>query len=463
MPCHWRGPLTGQATLEIIIALTILTVGLTSAALVIFGGQSLSLDSAENSKALRLAEQGLEEARTTARYDFSGLATSSSTENEFLKEVLVTSVNTSTKKIVSRVSWSTDPLRKQNIELTTLVTNWAGLDDTGGDTGGGGLIGDWLNPTTLGSVDLGPGNSATDLDVVNKIVYMTAEASAQSKPDFFVINATNGQSPYIVSNLDVGLGLNGIDVAGNYAYVASSDSNAQLQVIDITNGADPVLIKSYKLPEVSGSGAVGNSIFYSNSRIYIGTKNATGPEFHIIDVSNPLNPIDIGSFEVGGDVNEIHVNGDTVYIATSVNTGELEILDTSNLTSTTKIGYFDAPGGYDGKSVYLVGKKVYLGRQTGSGDEFRVIDVSDSSSPQSLGSANIGYDVNNVLVRDYLAFLNVADANQEFQVWNVSDPSSSTRISSFNFPQVANGIDYEDNLVYVAVRSNDALRVITSQ
>ena len=43
-----------------------------------------------------------------------------------------------------------------------------------------------------------------------------------------------------------------------------------------------------------------------------------------------------------------------------------------------------------------------------------------------------------------------------------SSSTSPVLHSSFNFPQVATGVDYEDNLVYVSVRSNDALRIITS-
>ena len=68
-----------------------------------------------------------------------------------------------------------------------------------------------------------------------------------------------------------------------------------------------------------------------------------------------------------------------------------------------------------------------------------------------------------VVARDDLAFIASSNSNREFQVINISDPNNPSLWSYFNFPQVATGIDYEDNLVYVSVRSNDALRIITSQ
>jgi len=457
----------GQSTIEILIALTVLTISLTGAAAVIFSSQSLSVDAQESNQAIRLAGKGLEAARALARDDFSALASSSSTKDEFLEEVAVENVGATTKKVTSRVSWRTDPLRVQKVELTTLMTNWYSSVSSGGDTGGGGLAGDWSRPKTLSSIDLGPGNSATDLDVINKIVYLSAIASSLSKPDFFVINATDGQNSYIVSELDTGPGLNSVDVAGSYAYVANNSVNAQLQIIDLTNAANPVLIKSYKLPNTSGPGAIGNSIFYSNSKVYIGTQKATGPEFHIIDVSSANNPTELGSFEINADVNGIRVVGSTAYLAVSSN-DELKILDVSNPANITQIGNYDAPGdSEDGKSLFLVGTKLYLARLLGGNHddhhELHVLDVSNPASPQNLGSKNFTSSINDIAVRDNIAFLATDDSNEEFQALDVSNPASITKISSFNFPNIATGIDYEDNLIYVAVRSNDALRIITSQ
>jgi Tfp pilus assembly protein PilV len=450
----------GQSTLEIVIAITILTIGLSAAVLVIFEGQSVSLDTQESNQAINLARQNLENSAVAT--DFSSIASGSSTQGEFTKEIIVVSTDANTKRVTSRVSWSTDPRRVQNVELTTLVTDWKNTAATGGDTGGGGTTGDWTIPQTLGSIDLGPGNSATDLDVVNKIVYLTAVASAESKSDFYIVNASDGQNPYIVSNVNTGPGLNSIDVAGNYAYVANNKTMSQLQVIDITNGALPYLLKSYTLPGVSGNGAIGNAIFYYNFRVYLGTKTATGPEFHVIDVSNPANPTELGSYEVSADVSDISVNGATAYLAIG-GTYEVIALDVTNPGNIQLLGSYDiVSDNSDGQSVYTSGNNLYLGL-TGSTKDFSIWDSSNPAALKLLGSADIGgTSVNGITVRDNLAFLATSASNKEFQVWDISSSTNPTLWSSFNFPQVASGIDYENNLVYVSVRSNDALRIITT-
>ncbi len=458
--------MTGQSTLEIIIALAILTISISAVIIISFGNQSFSIDTEVNNQALYKAKEILENARATARQNFNSLTSASTTDGMFLKETLVGNLGTYEKKITSIISWQTSPLKNQKVELSTIVSDYKSVINFGGDTGGSGLSGDWRNPRTLGSIDLGPGNSATGLDVLNKIVYLSSAASDSKKPDFYIVDATNGQSPVIVSSLNTGTGLNAVDVAGHYAYVGNNEDDEQLQIIDVSNINNPLLVKSYELLGVSGAGAVGNSIFYYGSKIYIGTKKATGPEFHVVDVSSATNPVELGSFEVNANVNDIYVRNDIAYIATSDNQ-ELILLDVFNPSNISKISGYDAPGdSEDGKSLYLVVNNLYLGRLIGGNHEehheFHILNVGSSTAIQNLGSKDMAADVNSVVVCDYLAFLATSDSNKEFQVWNISNPANIAFWSSFNFSQVATGIDYEDNIIYVSVRSNDALRIITS-
>ena len=453
----------GQSTVEVLIAILVLTVALSSAVVVIFGGQSLGVDSEESNQALRLARESLESLSAAGNLNFGNLASSTVVQNEFTKQLIVESVDSNTKRLTSRVTWQTDPLRTQTQELVMLVTNWTGMYQYGGDSGGSGTSGNWCNPKTMGSVDLGPGNSATGLDVLNKIVYLTASASSQSKPDFLIVDVSDPQNRVIRSSLDTGSTLNAVDVAGSYAYVANNSTTLQLQVIDVTSSSTPSLVVQFTLPGVSGSGAVGNAIYYYAGRVYMGTKKATGPEFHVIDISNPLSPISLGSFEVGNDVAKIVVQSSTAYLA--IGNGDdkpnLKLLDVSNPGSISLISSVNTDE--EGRSLVLVNKKLYFASDEGGGKELAVYDVTNATSVQFLGAKSIGEDVNDLTVRDKYAFLATSDSNKEFQVWDISDPAHIASCATFNFPQNGSGIDFEDNLVYMSVRSNDALRIITSQ
>lgn len=457
------GGRSGQSLLELAVAIGLATAVVGGAVAFIWLGRSLTLDTELQNQALAVARQNLESAQATGQNNFSALASSSSTQDIFLKEISVQSLDAYTKKVISRVSWQTDPLRPQKVELTTLVTDAPTAQKLGGDTGGGGLTGDWLHPRTLGTIDLGPGNAATGLDVLNKIVYMSAIAADPKKPDFFIIDATDSQNPLTVSSLNTGPGLNAVDAAGSYVYAANNENDGQLQIISISNRSNPVLVSSYKLPGVSGGGAVGQSIFYYDSKVYIGTKTATGPEFHIVDVTDPGNPVELGSLDVGADVNAVKVSGTTAYLATSDDNREVVAVNVSDPAHPVQIGSLNAAGGDDGRSLFLVGSTLYLGRASGAND-FIIADASSPSAPAVWSSSNLGgVSVNGVYARDYLAFLGTSDSNAEFQIWNIANSSSPFLAVTYNFPQIATGIDYENNVVYVAVRSNDALRIVTAQ
>ena len=459
----------GQTTLEIIIALFVMMVTVSAIIQVSFWNQSIAIDIELSNQALSIARAELENAQSVGKKDFNSLSSSTKTEGIYSKEIIVSSIDSYTKKVITKISWQVETLRPQKIELTTLVTNYSNLIASGGDTGGGNPSGNWQSISTLGSLDLGPGISANDLDVLNKIVYIAGQASVASKPDFFIVNATDGANPFIVSSINTGPGLHTVDVAYNYAYVGNQNLDAQLQIIDVSNSAAPVLIASFKLPGVSGSGAIGQSIFYNSGKIYIGTKEASGPEFHIIDVTNPANPVSLGSREIGDDVNSIYVRGNIAYVAIDDfdDESELKVFDVSIPSAIVLLGGFIAPGNSeDGKSLDLVGNDLYLGRTVGGNHtnhhEFHIVDVSNPATITNLGSKDLAVDLNDLKVRGSLAFFATSDSNKEFQVWNISDKTNSTLWSSFNFPQVATGIDYEDNFVYVSVRSNDGLRILTS-
>ncbi len=476
--------IAGQALIDILIGLALISISVSFAVILVFGGQKVLIDRDNAVTAKVLAKEGIEAARTIRDSEWSGLSdgehgltfsggewqfngTSSDVTGVLTRKIIITSETGNTKRIESRITWRTDPQIEQKVELVTILTDWRnvppGSGGDSGDSGGGGVSGNWQNPRTLGSIDLGPGNQATDVDVLNKIVYISAEASAESKPDFFVVDATDGENPFVVSSIDTGPSISAVDVSGNYAYVANRDGENQLQIIDISQPGNPIVISSLAF---DGDGE-GLSVFYSDGKAYVGTEKAkNGREFHIVDITNPNNPTLLGDLEIGGDVNSIHVSAGKAYLATP-QSSEVTIVDVASPASPSVLGSYDAPGNSeDGKNVYLVRNRLYLGRDKGGGHsdhhEFHILDISDPLSVQSLGSVDLAVDLNDIRVRDNLVFLGTSDPNEEFQVWDISDPENLIKVSSFNFSQVATGVDYEDNLVYISVRSNDALRIITS-
>ncbi len=478
----------GSATLEILIAFAILTLTMGAIIMVTFGNQSIYVDAELNGEALDRAQKILEDARAQTRNNFNSLVSGSSDEWSdnllYSKSLLVNDVSQCSKEVTSSIEWATTTTRSQKVELTSLFTDISGTLGLGGDCD---LEppGEWDNPITADSLGIG-GQGATDIDVQASMIYITSDPSAEAKEDFYIYEF----DPIAISlaergKLNIGVGVNAVDVGGNYAYLANasttnSESSDELVIVDVSDPDAPSIVSTLSLgivpncPIYCPGGA--QNIFYLNNRVYIGTHRIGGNELYVIDVSNRAAPFIIRSFNVDHNVNDLVVRGNYAYIATSDNSGELHIYNVSDPGPISLVGTFNTnrSGGdtEDGTSIYLLGNKIYLGRErvnNSSERDFYIIDISNPISPVELGSKNLNLSSNTqvvgIAVRSRLAFLAIDNPTLGFNILNISNPSSITNHTTCttNFPENTSALDMENNFAFTTNNSNDEIRVLHDQ
>lgn len=231
--------------------------------------------------------------------------------------------------------------------------------------------------------------------------------------------ATDGASstpPLIPSPAHIGSLLNGggsapyldgplaVQVVGNYAYIASQNSNA-LEIINISNPAAPTHVGSL----LNGGGVAPylnapRAIHVSGNYAYIASMNSDALE--IVNVSNPAAPTHVGSLLNGGGsapyldgANAIYVSGNYAYIASYLSNA-LEIIDISNPAAPTHVGsllngggsapYINVPRG-----LYVSGNYAYIVSQ--NSDSLEIVDISSPASP-----SHTAYLLNGAGVAPYL-------------------------------------------------------------
>lgn len=484
-----QGPIyeAGQSLIEVLIALAIILISISSAILVLFGGQSMSLDGQTNQEALYQARALLENARASSSQDFSGISTSSSSYDIYNRVLKVTDLDPCKKLLTSRVAWQTEKIRPQRIELTTKLADRSGVLALGLDCHTDLSLFDWTNPQSLNAADFSPVGSAkaNGIDMADKVAFVSAESTLASNSDLYIFDArltTATTSPVLIASLDTGPSLNALDAIRNtdgnfYIFAAQRKTTHQFQVIkepiDLANPPAVVAERSLIGVDPSGSFPYGYSVYYYGSRAYIATKRTAGPEFHVFDVSVPANPIEIGRRELNHNVNAIVVRDQRVngvmkriaYLATSGNTADLFILDVTNPAAITTLKTVDLPGSHDAQSLYLLGTRLYVGKISGSNAEhdLYILDVSHPNiSVPILGSKDMASDIKSIRVSGNFAFLATSEVNKEFQVWNISDPTAITNISKFNYVQKVLALDAEDSSIYTANQNANALRIIKS-
>ena len=202
-------------------------------------------------------------------------------------------------------------------------------------------------------------------------------------------------------------------------------------------------------PQLLGSADVGQNnggtdVDVISQKAYLTANASSGskPDFYIVDVSNPslANLPILGSVDTGPGLAAVKVYGNYAYVANMSTVSQLQVIDISipNLPKVVASLRVTPVGDTAvGNSIYYLNKKIYLGLTKSTGTEFNVIDVSNPLNPTLKASYEINSAVNNIRVKNDVAYLAVPDDTstagvaEQLKVLDVSQADSGI-ISQIN-------------------------------
>ena len=448
-----------MSVLEIIIALAILTLSMTQIIQLLFGNMVSATFSEQRREALQIAEEDIERANALSKYNFNSIRTATATAGIFAHTSKVLDITPCIKKISIAITWPTIPNSNQKVKLETLVTSPKEVFRIREPCSGQEVEPQaWVDFTSMDSETIG--NYFTDMDVKDGIAYIGAFGPNPSDPDIFLVNLA-ANPPNLISAINTGAGINAINAAGDFLYAANASSTEQLQIIDISDANNLYITASRTLAGVDAFGSFpqGRSVYYYNSQIYVGTAETAGPEFHVFDVKSPTNPIEIGSYELSHNVNDISVRGGVAYLATSADTGELIILDVSNPAVLEEIGSFNAGdssiGDRDATRLFLLGDRIFLGRKRGTAanPEFYALRIEDASTTAMISKKHLNLasntQVSGIFASGDFVIVTATDANRAIQFFNMSDEAQISEVSVSNSAEPATAVDFVNGKAFV--------------
>ena len=310
------------------------------------------------------------------------------------------------------------------------------------------------------SYDIGNSNYSTDIEVRNGIVYLSADSSVSSKNDFFIFDSNNVNSIKLISSINTGPGVSGLEIAGPYAFLAQSSTVNQLQIIDIHDRYNPKIISQLRLPLPTSSTTppFAKSIYYSNGYIYLGTEKWNGSELSIISVQDPYNPMVIGSYETNTLINDILVIDNKAYLATS-DEKQMRVLDISNPSIPVLIDSF-SPSGWqtqEGKAIDHFEENILLGRTVGGFNVQNNHELFVFSTSTSVKSKDIAGGVYGLLPRENKIFLITHNNGKEFQIF---DSASMNKIYETGLNSNPVKMVCDDKDIYFATGDNKGFSFI---
>jgi len=226
-----------------------------------------------------------------------------------------------------------------------------------------------------------------------------------------------------------------VSISQHYALVA--DGGGGLQVIDISDPANPVICGSVSGVDASDVTILGDSAYIADS--------VTG--LKILDIATPCSPSDTGTFVTPGSARGVCVVDSLAYVADYDN--GLVIVNIKNLQLE---GHLDVTGLTTRVSVF--GQYAYVGR--GSGGVW-VIDVSDPTNPTQISVLSTPGSSYDVFAGGGLAY--VACFSEGLKIYDISNPSAPDSIGAYDTPGNAIGLSVLGDYAYVA-DDPEGLRVI---
>lgn len=269
-----------------------------------------------------------------------------------------------------------------------------------------------------------------------------------------IIDISNPANPKKIGNINT-LFARKVWVNGNtkYAYLADT---SDLKIIDISLPSTPKLIGTYD-PNL----LVQDMIVNGNYAFMIGSISSPdffgAGEFHILDISNPANPTLIGKYKT--DVlSSFYINNNYVYLTAyyydefEVMHSHLDIVNISNYMSPQKIGSVELDES-DIRGIAMKSDYIYLG-----GNKLHIINVSNPYIPfQSNCIPITGSIVYDIYIDGDYAYAAIDDKGLD--IFNITVPSAPMLVKNFQAPGDSHGVYIQGNYLYIA-DGNKGLHVI---
>lgn len=217
---------------------------------------------------------------------------------------------------------------------------------------------------------------------------------------------------------------------------------------------NPNLTGDWADPQLLGAADIGENNGATDIKLASGKAYATAnpsaankEDFYIIDVTDKT-VLDLpiwGGINTGNGLASVDVFGQYAYVANMSTGSQLQVINVVlPISSSSIISNLDVTASGDtavGNSVFYYNDNLYLGldRPATLGGEFFVIDVTNPSSPNPKASFEVGTKVNDIIIKDNIAYLAVPDnpntssLNEQLIILDLSqvDFGTITQINTF--------------------------------
>ena len=224
-----------------------------------------------------------------------------------------------------------------------------------------------------------------------------------------------------------------ITVIDNHAYVVtegSSSNHPGMQVIDLSNLPTSAELTTNFNSTFSKGHIIQKDIFDSSPYVYVcGTSATSG--VHIIDVTEPSNPQEVGLYQPGYYIHDCHVRGDIMYAAAFFE-ATIDILDISDKSNPVLLQRLIDPGANTHSFTTTEDGNFLVICDELDGLPGRIWDISEIDNPKevALYTANAASLVHNPYMRDDFCF--ISHNTEGLRILDMTDPNVPVEVGYYD-------------------------------
>ncbi|MDD4409255.1 MAG: hypothetical protein PHW52_01220 [Candidatus Pacebacteria bacterium] len=429
----------GFVVVEALLSASILVIFFTAFVGIVVYNQKVYENLSNRQSALFLAEEGLEATRNLRDADYASLTDgahgigvsankwifSSASDNVgiFNRHISVTPISSEIKQVDSVVNWTSSNNIAQSVTLTTYLTNWAKLEENNVC---------WNNPYVQSGLSIGSCAAASETVVQGDYAYMVKAGTNY----FSIIDVADPANPFLSGscanpNCSLSGTLYSVVVQGDYAHISSTNDNAELYTVNISNKASPIRTDTYN----ATGAADGNVLWIDNNKLYMTREYSNKNnqyEFNVFNLTSPDNPTFLGGLNLENTCTDVVAVGNYAYLACTDTSREFQVVDVSNPASmsTTRRYSLNLPG-TTGWALSVIGNTAYIGMNDGT---IYSINITNPQAPSVISSYDFEGSVYKITKINDTIIAAAGSSTNEIQIIDVSDPAAMINIGNVNVP-----------------------------
>lgn len=224
-----------------------------------------------------------------------------------------------------------------------------------------------------------------------------------------------------------------ITVIGDNAYVTTEGGSdtVGMHVIDLSPlpMGTPFLVTDYKTTFQKGH-IIQRDIYSEEPYVYvIGTSATEG--VHILDVSNPAVPVEVGLYDPSYYIHDAHVNGDLMFCAAFFE-NQFDVVDISDKSNPVLINTIEYSGANTHSAWLTEDKKYLFSADESDGFVGRIFNIEDLDDVFEVAeySANIESLVHNPYIRGDYAY--ISHNTEGLRIVDIADPTCPVEVGYYD-------------------------------